>query len=184
MRPATGSIAGISKTSPRWSFSGIYPINTAEFEQLRTAVGKFQLNDPALTYTQESVRRSRLWIPLWIPRFCCTWRSCQERTPSRVQHGSSSRPIPSVHLRSAPHQLAKSEMIDNPMHMPDPSVHRGNPGADGQGFHHVPERLHRRHHAADYGKSAAPASTRVARQPPVSCCVATCALNEILVDFQ
>ena len=29
-------------------FSGIYPINTADFEQLKAAMGKLQLNDAAL----------------------------------------------------------------------------------------------------------------------------------------
>ncbi|NBU08729.1 MAG: elongation factor 4 [Proteobacteria bacterium] len=35
-------------------FSGIYPINTADYENLKVAIAKLQLNDSALTYMTES----------------------------------------------------------------------------------------------------------------------------------
>ena len=35
-------------------FSGIYPINTADFEHLKAAIGKLQLNDSAFVYQPES----------------------------------------------------------------------------------------------------------------------------------
>ena len=35
-------------------FSGIYPINTADFEHLKTAIGKLRLNDSAFVYQPES----------------------------------------------------------------------------------------------------------------------------------
>ena len=35
-------------------FSGIYPINTADFEHLKTAMGKLQINDAAFVYQPES----------------------------------------------------------------------------------------------------------------------------------
>jgi GTP-binding protein LepA len=35
-------------------FSGIYPINTADFEHLKTALGKLQINDSAFVYQAES----------------------------------------------------------------------------------------------------------------------------------
>ncbi|MBV9671167.1 MAG: elongation factor 4, partial [Acidobacteriales bacterium] len=35
-------------------FSGIYPINTADFEHLKTAMGKLQINDAAFTYQAEN----------------------------------------------------------------------------------------------------------------------------------
>src|SRR6266576_1727333 len=35
-------------------FSGIYPINTGDFEHLKTAIGKLRLNDSAFVYTPES----------------------------------------------------------------------------------------------------------------------------------
>ena len=35
-------------------FSGIYPINTGDFEHLKTAIGKLRLNDSAFVYQSES----------------------------------------------------------------------------------------------------------------------------------
>jgi GTP-binding protein LepA len=35
-------------------FAGIYPVETNEYEELRTAIGKLQLNDASLTYEPES----------------------------------------------------------------------------------------------------------------------------------
>ncbi|MFH1067611.1 MAG: translation elongation factor 4 [bacterium] len=35
-------------------FSGFYPLNTSDFEQLKVALGKLQLNDAALVFTQEN----------------------------------------------------------------------------------------------------------------------------------
>jgi GTP-binding protein LepA len=35
-------------------FSGIYPINTADYEQLKVSMGKLQLNDSAFVYSSES----------------------------------------------------------------------------------------------------------------------------------
>lgn len=35
-------------------FAGIYPIDTADYEELRASIEKLQLNDASLTYTPES----------------------------------------------------------------------------------------------------------------------------------
>jgi len=35
-------------------FSGLYPTNTDEYENLREALDKFRLNDSALSYTPET----------------------------------------------------------------------------------------------------------------------------------
>ena len=35
-------------------FSGIYPINTADYEQLKTSMGKLKLNDSAFVYSSET----------------------------------------------------------------------------------------------------------------------------------
>ena len=48
-------------------FSGIYPINTGDFEHLKTAIGKLRLNDSAFVYQPEARSRSAL-IPLRLPR--------------------------------------------------------------------------------------------------------------------
>jgi len=51
--PATEQLPGFQEIHPM-VFSGIYPINTADFEHLKTAMGKLQLNDSAFQYMPES----------------------------------------------------------------------------------------------------------------------------------
>jgi GTP-binding protein LepA len=52
-QPATEPLAGFQELQPM-VFSGIYPINTADFEHLKTAMGKLQLNDAAFQFMPES----------------------------------------------------------------------------------------------------------------------------------
>ncbi|MEA3212611.1 MAG: GTP-binding protein LepA [Chthoniobacter sp.] len=51
--PATEPLPGFQEIQPM-VFSGIYPINTADFEHLKVAMGKLQLNDAAFVYQPES----------------------------------------------------------------------------------------------------------------------------------
>lgn len=51
--PATEPLPGFQEIHPM-VFSGIYPINTADFEHLKTAMGKLQINDAAFVYQAES----------------------------------------------------------------------------------------------------------------------------------
>ncbi|MDX6766577.1 MAG: translation elongation factor 4 [Candidatus Methylacidiphilales bacterium] len=56
----TGSAHPVEKPLPGFKevhpmvYSGVYPINTADFEKLKYALAKLQLNDSALIYTSES----------------------------------------------------------------------------------------------------------------------------------
>ncbi|MEI6351138.1 MAG: translation elongation factor 4 [Verrucomicrobiota bacterium] len=52
-RPADEPLPGFQEIHPM-VFSGIYPINTADFEHLKTAMGKLQINDAAFVYQAES----------------------------------------------------------------------------------------------------------------------------------
>jgi len=52
-QPAEAPLAGFQEVQPM-VFSGIYPINTADFEGLKAAMGKLQLNDAAFQYMPES----------------------------------------------------------------------------------------------------------------------------------
>jgi len=52
-RPASTSIAGFQEVKPM-VFAGVYPIETEDFEDLRTAIEKLQLNDASLTFEAES----------------------------------------------------------------------------------------------------------------------------------
>ncbi len=52
-RPALEPLPGFQEVHPM-VFSGIYPINTADFEHLKTAMSKLQLNDSAFVFQPES----------------------------------------------------------------------------------------------------------------------------------
>ena len=51
--PAKEALPGFQEIHPM-VFSGIYPINTADFEKLKMALGKLQLNDAAFVFQPES----------------------------------------------------------------------------------------------------------------------------------
>jgi len=51
--PASEPLPGFQEIQPM-VFSGIYPINTADFEHLKASVGKLQLNDASFQYMSES----------------------------------------------------------------------------------------------------------------------------------
>ncbi|GGB82925.1 translation elongation factor 4 [Dyadobacter sediminis] len=52
-RPASEAIVGFSEVKPM-VFAGIYPVDTSEFEELREAMEKLQLNDAALVWEPET----------------------------------------------------------------------------------------------------------------------------------
>jgi GTP-binding protein LepA len=52
-QPAEKPLPGFQLVQPM-VFSGIYPINTADFEQLKSAMGKLQINDAAFDFMPES----------------------------------------------------------------------------------------------------------------------------------
>lgn len=52
-QPCEKAIDGFSEVKPM-VFAGIYPIDTADYEELRASIEKLQLNDASLTYTPES----------------------------------------------------------------------------------------------------------------------------------
>lgn len=52
-RPALEAIEGFEEVKPM-VFAGVYPIETEDFENLRTSLEKLQLNDASFTFTPES----------------------------------------------------------------------------------------------------------------------------------
>ncbi|MEM1059817.1 MAG: translation elongation factor 4 [Verrucomicrobiota bacterium] len=116
--PAPGPLPGFKEVTPM-VFSGIYPIDTSEFEQLKGAIGKLQLNDAALTYTQESS------VALGFG-FRCGFLGLlhMEIIQERLRREFNMDIIASY--PSVVYEVHRTNgevlMIDNPVQMPDPSV--------------------------------------------------------------
>ena len=116
--PAKEPLPGFQEIHPM-VFSGIYPINTADFEKLKTALGKLQLNDAAFVFQPESS------VALGFGFRCgflglLHMEIIQERL-RREYDMDIIATYPSVIyevLKTNGEQLE----VDNPVHLPDPSV--------------------------------------------------------------
>jgi len=111
-------LAGFQEVHPM-VYSGIYPINSADYEHLKNNLDKLQLNDPAFIYQQESS------IALGFG-FRCGFLGLlhleiiQERL-RREYDMDIIATYPNVIYRVIQTDGTELE-IDNPVHMPDPSV--------------------------------------------------------------
>ncbi|MFL6499343.1 MAG: translation elongation factor 4 [Candidatus Udaeobacter sp.] len=100
-------------------FSGIYPINTGDFEHLKTAIGKLRLNDSAFVYQPESS------VALGFGFRCgflglLHMEIIQERL-RREYNMDIIATSPSVIYEILTTRDEKM-LIDNPAHLPDPSL--------------------------------------------------------------
>ena len=115
---ATEPLPGFQEIQPM-VFSGIYPINTADFEHLKVAMGKLQLNDAAFIYQPESS------VALGFGFRCgflglLHMEIIQERL--RREYGMDIiATYPSV-IYEVVRTNGELLHVDNPEHMPDPSV--------------------------------------------------------------
>ncbi len=88
--PTAKALPGFKPAQPV-VFCGLFPVDAAQFEDLRAAMGKLRLNDASFSYEMEILRRAGLRLPLRLPRACCTWRSSRSGW-SASSTSTSSRP--------------------------------------------------------------------------------------------
>jgi len=118
--PAREPLLGFQEIHPM-VFSGIYPINTGDFEHLKTAIGKLRLNDSAFVYQPESS------VALGFGFRCgflglLHMEIIQERL-RREYNMDIIATSPSVVYEVVTTSDEKS-LIDNPAHLPNPSIIR------------------------------------------------------------
>ncbi|HLW34296.1 MAG TPA: translation elongation factor 4, partial [Chthoniobacterales bacterium] len=116
--PAREALPGFQEIHPM-VFSGIYPINTGDFEHLKTAIGKLRLNDAAFIYTPESS------VALGFGFRCgflglLHMEIIQERL-RREYNMDIIATSPSV-VYEVETTRGETLLIDNPAHLPDPSL--------------------------------------------------------------
>ena len=117
-KPAKEMLPGFKAITPM-VYSGIYPIDTSDFEALKAAMGKLQLNDAALVYSTESS------VALGFGFRCgflglLHMEIVQERLRREYQMDIIAT-YPSV-VYEVKRTNGEVLMLDNPMQMPDPSV--------------------------------------------------------------
>jgi GTP-binding protein LepA len=116
--PAREPLPGFQEIHPM-VFSGIYPINTGDFEHLKTAIGKLRLNDSAFVYQPESS------VALGFGFRCgflglLHMEIIQERL-RREYNMDIIATSPSV-IYEIETTRGETVLVDNPAHLPDPSV--------------------------------------------------------------
>jgi GTP-binding protein LepA len=115
---ATEPLPGFQEIHPM-VFSGIYPINTADFEHLKLAMGKLQINDSAFLYQAESS------VALGFGFRCgflglLHMEIIQERL-RREYDMDIIATYPSV-IYEVQKTNGEIVLVDNPAHLPDPSI--------------------------------------------------------------
>jgi GTP-binding protein LepA len=116
--PAREPLPGFQEIHPM-VFSGIYPINTGDFEHLKTAIGKLRLNDSAFVYQPESS------VALGFGFRCgflglLHMEIIQERL-RREYDMDIIATSPSV-IYEIETTRGETVLVDNPAHLPDPST--------------------------------------------------------------
>ncbi len=114
--PAPEPLPGFKEIQPM-VFAGIYPISTEDFEQLKLAMGKLQINDAAFTYQAESSAALGFG-------FRCGFLGLlhmeivQERLRREFQMDVIST-YPGV-VYEVTLTNGEEMLVDNPMHLPEP----------------------------------------------------------------
>ena len=120
-------------------YSGIYPIDTSDYEALKVALSKLQINDPALIYAAESS------VALGLGFRCgflglLHMEIVQERL--RREYGMDIiATYPSV-IYEVRLTNGTELTVDNPLKLPGSLCDQRDPRTNDQGIYHDPERKH------------------------------------------
>jgi GTP-binding protein LepA len=117
-RPAPEPLPGFKEIQPM-VFSGVYPVSSEDFESLKLAMGKLQINDPAFHYQAESS------VALGFGFRCgflglLHMEIVQERLRREYEMNVIST-YPSV-IYKVTKTNGEHLLVDNPSFLPDPSV--------------------------------------------------------------
>ncbi len=114
-RPCGEALPGFKPAQPV-VFCGLFPVDAADFEDLRAAMGKLRLNDASFSYEMETSGGARLRLPLRLPR----------PAASGDHPGAAGARIQPRLIATAPSVIYEIEMNDgsvidlhNPADMPD-----------------------------------------------------------------
>lgn len=115
--PTTQMLPGYKEVTPM-VFSGIYPLDTSDYEKLKVSLGKLQLNDAALQFTHESSAALGFG-------FRCGFLGLlhMEIVQERIRREYdidiiSTYPSVVYHVTKTDGELV---LVDNPVNLPDPS---------------------------------------------------------------
>lgn len=134
-RNPSGTLPGFKEIKPM-VFSGIYPINSADYEHLKSNLAKLQLNDSAFFFPGGEFGRAWLRFPLWLP-WVAALGDHSGAVAARVQHGHHR------HLSQRGLQSRHNQRRGNGHRQPGvparAKLHYHHFRAHGQGVPHVPQ---------------------------------------------
>ena len=94
--PTAEALPGFKPAQPV-VFCGLFPVDAAEFEDLREAMARLRLNDASFTYETETLGGAGLRLPLRLPRAAAPGdhhRAARARVQSRAHHHGAERHLP------------------------------------------------------------------------------------------
>ena len=115
--PCANPLPGFQESRPM-VFSGIYPIDTADYEQLKFSMAKLQLNDAAFQYQAET--SAALGFGFRCGFLGLLYMEIVQERLRREYHMDIIATYPSV-IYHVYLNNGKMIEVDNPVHLPDPS---------------------------------------------------------------